>query len=54
MSTSNFTTPDGSRFAPLDEQALRELAEQIRARIAAALARHARQAGRCPRTTRPS
>lgn len=45
MSTSSFTTPDGARFAPLSEQALRELAEQIRVRIAAALARHARQAG---------
>lgn len=45
MSTSSFTTADGARFAPLDETALRELAEQIRARIAAALARHARQAG---------
>lgn len=45
MSTSSFTTADGSRFAPLDDAALRELAEQIRARIAGSLARHARQAG---------
>ena len=45
MSVHSFTTPDGARFAPLSEQELRELAEQIRARIAASLARHARQAG---------
>jgi pilus assembly protein CpaF len=45
VSINAFTTPGGARFEPLGEQALRELAEQIRARIAAALARHARQAG---------
>jgi Flp pilus assembly CpaF family ATPase len=45
MSTHSFTTADGSRFAPLNERALRELAEQISARIATALARHARDAG---------
>ena len=45
MSINEFTTPGGARFAPLSEQAQRELAEQIRTRIAAALARHARQVG---------
>ena len=45
MSINAFTTADGARFEPLNDQALRELAEQVRARIAAALARHARQAG---------
>ena len=45
MSINAFTTPGGARFEPLGEQALRELAEQIRSRIAAALARHARQGG---------
>jgi Flp pilus assembly CpaF family ATPase len=45
MSIHSFTAADGSRFKLPDEQELRDLAERIRTRIAAALARHARHAG---------
>lgn len=45
MSIHSYTLADGAAVAPLDEQAIRTVAEQIRTRIAAALARHARQVG---------